>query len=486
MDLSRFFDESSVSLKKAFRKRLKKARSSEKANDIKTSAGLVFSLKNSIESYINLHKSLGFMYIRHRNFLERMYRRIAKIIREKYSEYQFIRQVLTNTECRAGTAQFQEIFRNYTLCNPVISDGHDIGLSTAVSQYERDPEKAAELRPMLDSWFRDAEKTADECIRNTAQTVIRIYANNFPKYRDPSLDVNFSEWILNETEKQYKNALNRLKKKEISFPGLLHTKTEEPQWKADEIFLQIRKIFKTYFSGLDPQIFSVFNGDRVSLRLQKFKSSGAFTDPVTPETGPYLFMNFRGQIQDVITLAHESGHMFYYMLRRNKNFFNYANSDIHSETAAAFAEFLAAENLETEKKTKDELLRSIIHYKIIRQNIIFNAEYDYYKTLAADPDNSPPFADSWARSWNTFIKNSGTEHSHWFAYNRHYIFCPLYGITYIAGTLAGLGFYQMIENGKIKKEEFIEFLKKDFVSCSEDEVFMKAVTAGFKVIESAI
>lgn len=467
--------------KKKVKERIREIKKADEAEQTKTSTGLVFSLMAEIESYLNLHKFIGYLKIPNKRFLKKRLKYLDKRT-VKNSAIRDEADFLKNRSCSAQLAVFQESIHNYTLQNFPVLENHALPISHAVSEYERKSEKSVIITPVLDSWFHSAEENAGRCIQNIAETITDSYRSDFLKFRDPSLDQDFCGRICAETEQLYKKSLSNLNKTGISFPGIIHKKQEQPKWKDTETFLQIRKIFEKCFPSLDPKIFSAFDPARASLRPGKLKRGGAFTDPVNPEAGPRLFMNFRSHMQDVLTLAHESGHMFYYMLRRNKNYFSYAASDLHSEISAAFAEFLILDNLDIDKKEKQEQFRKIIHYKIIRQNIIFRAEYEYYKSVQNNKNSSPSFADFWGQSWNSYIKGSGDEHKSWFAYNRHYIFYPLYGITYSAGTLAGLGFFHMLEKGLMAKEAFIEFLKKDFQSCSKNEEFMDAVMTGFELV----
>lgn len=70
------------------------------------------------------------------------------------------------------------------------------------------------------------------------------------------------------------------------------------------------------------------------------KQSGAYCRYVTADAHPYVFLNFQGKIDDVLTLAHELGHAVHTMLARPKGYLQFTAPLTLAETASIFSEML--------------------------------------------------------------------------------------------------------------------------------------------------
>jgi len=75
------------------------------------------------------------------------------------------------------------------------------------------------------------------------------------------------------------------------------------------------------------------------------KDSGAFSHPVTPDTHPYILMNYYGSARDVMTLAHELGHGVHQYLAREQGYLLADTPLTLAETASIFGEMLTFDYL---------------------------------------------------------------------------------------------------------------------------------------------
>ena len=76
---------------------------------------------------------------------------------------------------------------------------------------------------------------------------------------------------------------------------------------------EARNIVLNSFSELSPEIEKIakkfFDNNWIDAKIRNGKDSGAFSHPCVPDVHPYILMNYNGKSRDVMTLAHELGHV---------------------------------------------------------------------------------------------------------------------------------------------------------------------------------
>ncbi len=87
----------------------------------------------------------------------------------------------------------------------------------------------------------------------------------------------------------------------------------------------------------------------------KGKDGGAFCSYVTPDTHPYVLMNYLGKMKDVMTLAHELGHGVHASLSRSQSLLNFHGTLPLAELASTFGEMLVFERVTQQATLKDKL-----------------------------------------------------------------------------------------------------------------------------------
>lgn len=85
---------------------------------------------------------------------------------------------------------------------------------------------------------------------------------------------------------------------------------------------------------------SFFTEKRIDSDIRKGKRGGAFTSYVVPNKKPFILMNFTGNMNDVMTLAHELGHGIHGVLASKQNVWNYHPPLVMAEVASVFGEML--------------------------------------------------------------------------------------------------------------------------------------------------
>jgi oligoendopeptidase F len=128
------------------------------------------------------------------------------------------------------------------------------------------------------------------------------------------------------------------------------------------------------FSEFDPRVGElarrVFDQDHLDSEVRKGKRDGAFCWSVTPDTTPWVLLNYQGRARDVATMAHELGHAIHSMLASHHSAFTFHSSLPLAETASTFGEMMLTDRLLAEESDED-----------VRRDILFKQVDDAYATI---------------------------------------------------------------------------------------------------------
>ena len=144
------------------------------------------------------------------------------------------------------------------------------------------------------------------------------------------------------------------------------------------------------FEELDPQfadILDMFNSNgEYDVFPDKGKSGGAFCLSVNKNLPTYILLNYHESLEDVLTIAHETGHGINHVLSSKKqNSLNDGNPISLAEIASTFFEDFVLEKVLSntkDEKTKKAILEKKIHddtSTIFRQIAFYNFEKDLHK-----------------------------------------------------------------------------------------------------------
>lgn len=106
-----------------------------------------------------------------------------------------------------------------------------------------------------------------------------------------------------------------------------------------------------------------FKNNWIDVPPRDGKRSGAFAAPVSATHHPYLFLNFVGKQNDVLTLAHELGHGCHMMLSAKQGELNDHTPLCLAEVASVFAEMLTFQSM-LRKTTDDKEKLTLIAGKV--------------------------------------------------------------------------------------------------------------------------
>lgn len=201
------------------------------------------------------------------------------------------------------------------------------------------------------------------------------------------------------------------------------------------------------------------------------KRGGAFCSFGTPDTNPFVFLNFNGNVRDVFTLAHELGHAIHAYLMRGQNYLNYDTPLTVAETASVFAEMLLFDHLASTLKSRKDLLSLYVNKvegiiaTVFRQISLFRFEQELHRQRKESGELLVPEINAiWRKSQMEMFAKSVVlteNYDYWWSYIPHFIHTPFYVYAYAYGELLTLSLYaQYRAEGDKFVQRYIQFLSK--------------------------
>ena len=202
-----------------------------------------------------------------------------------------------------------------------------------------------------------------------------------------------------------------------------------------------------------------FDKNWIDAGIKEGKRGGAFCEYVTPDTHPYVLLNYFGNIRDVLTLAHELGHGVNAYYSRKQTYLNFDWPLILAETASVFAEMLVFDHLKEELSPREKFSLYMskvedIFPTIFRQISMYQFEQDLHYTRR---DKGELTAEEIGKLWNKrrremFGKSVevSTDYNSWWSYIPHFKHTPFYVYAYAFGELLTLSLYNQYKQDKQK------------------------------------
>lgn len=128
------------------------------------------------------------------------------------------------------------------------------------------------------------------------------------------------------------------------------------------------------YRGFSPRLADlagrVLDERHVDAAVRPGKVGGAYCYSVLPQTTPYVLLNFKGDVRDVATLAHELGHAVHGMLAADHSVFTFHSALPLAETASVFGERILSDALMAAERDT-----------VVKQGLLIRQLDDVYATI---------------------------------------------------------------------------------------------------------
>src|SRR5215467_12915751 len=183
------------------------------------------------------------------------------------------------------------------------------------------------------------------------------------------------------------------------------------------------------------------------------KEGGAYCAFATPDLHPFVMMNFTGQLNDALTLAHELGHGLHDVLAAECNhIFDYHPPLTLAETASVFGETLTFDAVMAEERDATVRLAMLCHqvedsFATIFRQVAMNRFEDAVHTARRTQGelSIDQVGAMWQERVQAMFGDSlvlTEEHQGWWSYVEHFVHVPGYVYAYAFGNLLALSIYQ--------------------------------------------
>jgi oligoendopeptidase F len=208
-----------------------------------------------------------------------------------------------------------------------------------------------------------------------------------------------------------------------------------------------------------------FAGAWIDAPVVDGKEGGAYCAFATPDLHPFVMLNFTGQLNDALTLAHELGHGLHDVLAAERNhIFDYHPPLTLAETASVFGETLTFDAVMAEERDPRVRLSLLCHqvedaFATIFRQVAMNRFEDAVHTARRTQGELSigQIGELWQQRISAMFGDSLTltdEHTAWWSYVEHFVHAPGYVYAYAYGNLLALSIYQRYR--EIGTPQFVE------------------------------
>ena len=374
---------------------------------------------------------------------------------------------LANTGGRAFGRLFEE-----TTSNAVFSwNGQELGLAQITAKF-MDPDR--EVRRTAAEAFTAGLKRHSRTLTYVFNTLLqdKSVKDRLRHYESPQasrheaneLDEATVSLVVETVARNYPLVARyyHLKREILGVDALTHYDRYAPLFEAEETitYPQAQEIVLDAFGGFSAEMrdraAEFFAKNWIDAPATKGKASGAFCSYVTPDTHPYVLVNYLGRMKDVMTLAHELGHGVHASLSREQSLLNFQGTLPLAELASTFGEMLVFERAVQSATLKDKLALYAEKIEgafatIPRQTAMYRFELAIHRHRRERGElTTEEFGGYWQAEMQAMFGDSvalGDEHMLWWSYISHFIAAPFYVYAYSFGELLVLSLYQQAKAG---------------------------------------
>ena len=214
--------------------------------------------------------------------------------------------------------------------------------------------------------------------------------------------------------------------------------------------------FASFSGRLADEARAFFTGHRVHAPLTAAKRGGAYCSPNVPSLPPYVFVNYAGTRNDVLTLAHELGHGVHFALSRPQGIFHHQVPLTVAETASVFAEEVTFGRLLSGVTAPADRLSLLADHveghiaTVFRQVAMWRFEDSAHTARRTTGEiSTEAMADMWQSTQEHLMGDTvqiTPGYRSWWSYIPHFIHVPGYVYAYAFGQLLALSVYQKAQD----------------------------------------
>ncbi|MGH7877548.1 MAG: M3 family oligoendopeptidase [Candidatus Dormibacteraceae bacterium] len=183
------------------------------------------------------------------------------------------------------------------------------------------------------------------------------------------------------------------------------------------------------------------------------KEGGAYCAFATPDLHPFVMLNFTGELNDALTLAHELGHGLHDVLAGEANhIFDYHPPLTLAETASVFGETLTFDSIMAGEPDPKVRLTMLCHqvegaFATVFRQVAMNLFEDALHRARRERGELAPeqIGEIWQEQIQRMFQDSlelTGEHRVWWSYVEHFVHTPGYVYAYAYGNLLALSIYR--------------------------------------------
>lgn len=224
-----------------------------------------------------------------------------------------------------------------------------------------------------------------------------------------------------------------------------------PYAQAKDLVLQTYADFSPTFGKIAQ---NAFKNGWVDSHPCNDKRGGAFSHGATPQSHPFVLLNYTGGRRDIFTIAHEFGHAIHQELSKSVGYLNMDTPLTTAETASVFGEMLLFDKMKQKLRGKEltalyagkiedifsTLFRQVVMTNFERRIHAESGELSIEKLSEIwQSENAKMFGDSLKLTKNYAL---------WWSYIPHFIHSPFYCYAYSYGQLLSLALFGLYKNDK--------------------------------------
>jgi oligoendopeptidase F len=238
-------------------------------------------------------------------------------------------------------------------------------------------------------------------------------------------------------------------------------------WEAAK--MQVLSAYRSFHPQMAEIAERFFNEGWIDARPGPGKDSGAFSAATVPQVHPYILLNYKGEVDDVMTLAHELGHGIHQVLSSRQGYLMADTPLTVAETASVFGEMLTFQSFL--KQEKDPLLqKAVIAGKVedmlntvVRQIAFHSFEAAVHRERRTGELTPERICALWMQTMQeslgpVFRLDDG--YKYFWSYISHFYHVPFYVYSYAFGDCLVNALYAVYERAPAGfAEKYLELLK---------------------------